>query len=198
MYSPDIKIRYTGFTLTGVGGLLREIVVPVKVRVPMVYPDLSHDYIDTRAVWDTGATNSAITPALARRLGLSPMSKKPLLGATGTATVDVYVVDFVFNDQVQFEEVEVFSVSVSASDEIECLIGMDIIAAGDSAMTQRIDENGVPCTVFTYRYPSAGEPVDYADEIRRFNRSLEFKTKNPGLRNAYRKAHPKKKPKSQR
>ncbi|MCK9209954.1 MAG: aspartyl protease family protein [Ignavibacteriaceae bacterium] len=116
----------------------------------------------TLGIWDTGATNSAITKSLALKLGLVPISETMVKGVHGVKEgVNVYGVKIVLNNQNV-----VFTLPVTECDQLsdddtsEFLIGMDVISKGDFAIT-----NFQGQTVMTYRKPSI-QRMDFVTEIR--------------------------------
>lgn len=106
-----------------------------------------------QAIWDTGATNSVISEKIARELGLQPVTFALVRGATGTAKKPVYLVNVVLPNHVGFPQVRVTEAADLAGCDV--LIGMDIITAGDFAVT-----NVGGKTVFSFRCPSA-EAIDF-------------------------------------
>ena len=173
----------TGFTLRGNGGLLLQIVIPITVRIPEVFKSLPHDFVSTQAIWDTGATGSVIDERLAKRMGLPQIGMATVQTAKGSQDVPTFSVDVVLNNQVRF-----LGLVVSAGDlgegAIQFLVGMDIVAAGDSVLMQEVI-GGKPCTVFSFRYPSLRRPVDFVAEINRYNTDQQFKASNKILRKEY-------------
>ncbi|MEK6781421.1 MAG: SEC-C metal-binding domain-containing protein [Bacteroidota bacterium] len=105
----------------------------------------------TLAIWDTGATGSAITKSLSQKLGLVKIGQTQVKGVHGIkAGVSVYAVKIVLNNQ----NVS-FTLPVTECDELTddksagFLIGMDIITRGDFVIS-----NFQNNTVMTFRVPS--------------------------------------------
>ena len=83
-----------------------------------------------RGIWDTGATGSVITQKIVDQLGLKP---------TGVAVVQTagvrdfqtttYLIDVYLKDGLCIQSINASLGSVT--DDIDCLIGMDIICLGD-------------------------------------------------------------------
>jgi predicted aspartyl protease len=109
------------------------------------------------ALWDTGATHTAISESLALELGL------PLTGrtTTGTAGGDVvagcYTVNLTLPGGIELLNLPVLGLALPSS---EMLIGMDVITLGDLAVNQS-DGN----TRFTFQLPSTHN-TDYDIELR--------------------------------
>ncbi len=173
--------NYVALSHRGIGGLLREIITPARIRIPEIFEGFSHDYKDTKALWDTGATNCVISYRLAKELGLQPIGKAKTIGLHGEAIVDKFIVDILLMDQVAFNSWEVTSGKIG-SEKVDVIIGMDILAFGDFCITQEIDQNKKVCTLFSFRLPSAQVPIDYVAEIQRHNREQQLKNQRKQLR----------------
>lgn len=126
------------FTLKSNGGLFREIRTECEVFQP-------HDPVHITpaqraalrsekciAVWDTGATGTVISQSLAQKLGLQPTGFAVINHAQGTSRVPKYIINIVLPNSVGFAIKEVTEGILSNCD---VLIGMDIIAQGDFAIT---------------------------------------------------------------
>lgn len=112
------------------------------------------DFTDVKAIWDTGATHSVITPPIVARLNLLPIGKRRVFGVNSSDIKDVFVVDIVLPMGVRVVDVQVTESDINSGD-IEALIGMDIIQAGDFAIS-----NGPGKTIFSYCIPPHRNPVD--------------------------------------
>jgi predicted aspartyl protease len=104
------------------------------------------------AVWDTGATNSAISQSVIDALGLKPISRIQVETAGGTHSTEVYLISIGLPNGVGFATLRVSRAAIKGAD---VLIGMDIIGAGDFAVT-----NVGGKTSFSYRFPSM-ERIDF-------------------------------------
>lgn len=121
------------------------------------------------AIWDTGATHSAITAKVADDLGLKPTGIAEVLHAKGKSSTNTYLVNIslpnkVMMGQVRVTEVELIPDSnLTDEDQPQILIGMDIIGMGDFAVT---NVNGK--TIMSFRTPSARE-IDFVPESNESN-----------------------------
>jgi len=121
------------------------------------------------AIWDTGATHSAITKRVAADIGLKPTGIAEVRHAKGKSSTNTYLVNIslpnkVMMGQVRVTEVELIPDSTLADEEqLQVLIGMDIIGMGDFAVT---NVNGK--TVLSFRTPSARE-IDFIPESNESN-----------------------------
>ncbi|GBE04939.1 hypothetical protein BMS3Abin10_00558 [bacterium BMS3Abin10] len=107
------------------------------------------------AVWDTGATHSAITNKVVNECGLKPISMARVHHADGVSTKPVYLVNIYLPNKVNF-----FHVRATEGDLTGCdvLIGMDVINTGDFAVTN-LDGK----TTFSFRFPSV-ERIDFVKQ----------------------------------
>jgi hypothetical protein len=189
------KKRYYAITAKADNGLAREVISPVSVKVPGSFKTLDQTPYKTKALWDTGATNTVITENLCSRLKLPPISRTKVQGIYKEETKNVYLLDIIIAEKVFIQNVRITTANKisSASDEIEVLLGMDIINLGDFAITATMGNQNIPCTVFSYRFPHGPECIDYAQEIDRFNEQERLRTLNKKTRSQQRKNPPRKK-----
>lgn len=101
-----------------------------------------------KAIWDTGAYGSVISPRVAEELGLMPVGVKPIQTANGTYEAYAYVVDVMLPNKLVIRGVEVSESDLKVCD---ALIGMDIISMGDMKITNK------PTTKFIFRIPAEGD-----------------------------------------
>ena len=110
------------------------------------------------ALWDTGATNTGISKRVVEKLGLVPDTYGDSHHAQGTThNVPRYVINLSLPPNVGFSGINVGEVSLP--DDVDVLIGMDIIALGDFSVTNKNNE-----THFSFRIPSQAH-VDFVEEI---------------------------------
>ena len=110
---------------------------------------------ELKAVWDTGAYGTSITPALADELGLVQSSETTIIGVTGSCLSRVFLISLFLPNGVIIPELEVSE----CPGDIGCdvLIGMDVITLGDFAVSHKGGK-----TVFSYRVPSL-ERIDFTN-----------------------------------
>jgi predicted aspartyl protease len=132
----------------------------------------------TIGIWDTGATGSAITKSLAKKLGLVQSGQTRVKGVHGYKDgIPVYPVKIVLNNQNV-----TFVLPVTECDELTdnsvagFLIGMDVISKGDFSIT-----NFQGQTVMTYRMPSI-QKIDFVQGMK--NHTPIVKDKIPGRNDA--------------
>lgn len=152
MSNPKLPLNYS-FTLKP-GNRLREIVTDIGISEPFVpTPGKKNDKVihNSKALWDTGATNSVVTVSMATALGLKPISKVWSFHAKGKSLVNVYLVNIYLPNNIMIPNVRV-SECEDGSGNFGVIIGMDIITIGDFAIT---NVGGI--TTFSYRIPSVEE-----------------------------------------
>lgn len=108
-------------------------------------------------IWDTGASNTAISKKVAKECGLIPTGKATVNTANGERTVDTYIIDISLPNNVNINGIQV--TEFTAVEGADLLIGMDIMSHGDLAISNYKGE-----TSFSFRIPSTG-CTDYVDEI---------------------------------
>lgn len=113
----------------------------------------------TTALWDTGATMSVITPKVVAGLGLTPVGKARVNHAGGVDENLTYVVNLGLPNRVLIAGVMVAECPIE--DSFGAIIGMDVIASGDFAIT---NTNGQTC--MSFRYPSIAM-IDYVVDANR-------------------------------
>lgn len=121
-------------------------------------------------IWDTGATNSVISPRLAQVLKLLPSGRVPVNDASGTKISNTYMVNVMLPNNVGIPFLQVTEGVLLGFD---MLIGMDIISQGDFSISCPGGK-----TVFSFQLPSTHE-VDYVDG-KMIQTPLVNTTKEPG------------------
>lgn len=96
--------------------------------------------IDTFAIWDTGATNTAFDRELVDKLGLTPNRPATLGTSHGPRDAHFHLAD-IYLFELPFLGIEVVDVKIRRQTSavkprpVQVLIGMDIIMKGDFALT---------------------------------------------------------------
>lgn len=109
------------------------------------------------AVWDTGATSSAISRQLAQRLQLDEIGQMRVHGATGCEVCTRFLVSLHLPNRVVIRELEISDCGGDIGCDI--LLGMDVITLGDFAIC-----NYKGHTTFTFRVPSV-ESLDFTTQL---------------------------------
>lgn len=137
--------RPRAFTFISKKGLLRSL----NTEVRLIFPG-GKQSPPFKAVWDTGATRSVVTRRVSRHL--DPVGVTQILGVNSETIVFTYFASLLLpnNEVVRLQVAEVES---AAGPDV--LVGMDIIALGDFAVSSY---EGT--TSFTFRMPSQ-ERIDF-------------------------------------
>ena len=113
-----------------------------------IYSVDGHKFHTERAIWDTGADTTIISSRIVKDLKLSPYKLGGISGIGGATGSNVYLVHVLVptGDFVTYVEV-----MESDFEDIDILIGMDVIVFGDFLITNKDDK-----TTFQFRTPSEG------------------------------------------
>ena len=120
-----------------------------------------------RGLWDTGASQSSINQKIVDDLNLIPVGKANISTANGEVTANTYLVDIGLPNNVMVGNV--VASCVDLGEDIDVLIGMDIIKHGDFAITNKNKK-----TTFSFRTPSI-EEIDYVKESEEKNKKAKQK-----------------------
>lgn len=137
--------------------LTGELVTPCRVGQAHSNSIRIADYVEFKALWDTGATASVISTEVVRELNLSPISQCKTYHAQGESIANVYLVDIVLPNKLVISGVRVTEGRLNG---FGVLIGMDIINLGDFVLTHRDGK-----TVFSFQVPSTHE-YDFVKQIQ--------------------------------
>lgn len=107
------------------------------------------------AVWDTGVTRTIVSEDLAKKLQLKKVADTRMNTASGEVKTKKYFVDIKLPNGCIVKNIIVSSGNFSTED-VDVLIGMDIITLGDMAISNLEGK-----TVFTFRMPP-GDVIDFA------------------------------------
>ena len=100
----------------------------------------------SNALWDTGATISAITPKMVKELNLIPTGTISIRGVTGAQDVEFVLVTIELPNGIQRQNVKMAICDFSA--DIGIILGMDIITLGDFELL-----HGNNHTIFSFKSP---------------------------------------------
>ena len=158
-------IRFQALTVKHTGRSPR-IITDLKVSAafdPASPPNPLPQEISTKALWDTGASGSVISQDIARALNLTPVGATNVQHAGGTSISPTHLVNFYLPHGMTM--VGALVTEFPAQPQFGAIIGMDIIALGDFAITNVGGE-----TVMSFRVPSI-EVVDYVVEANQIQKA---------------------------
>ena len=164
-------MQHRAFT-TRYNGRTRVLFNTVNVCLPVIPAEVETQKIEFKeyvAIWDTGATHSAITKKVVDDLSLQPTGVRETRHAGGKSANNTYLVSIVLPNKVMVPHVRVTEVQLIPDDNVaddkqpQLLIGMDIIGLGDFAVT-----NADGKTTFSFRIPSVQE-IDFIPDTQEYN-----------------------------
>ena len=164
-------MQHHAFT-TRYDGRARVLFNQVSVFLPVTPEEARAQNIELKeylAIWDTGATHSAITKRVVDDLRLQPTGMRETRHAGGKSSNNTYLVNIILPNKVIVPYVRVTEVQLIPDDNVsddkqpQLLIGMDIIGLGDFAVT-----NADGKTAFSFRVPSVQE-IDFIPETQEHN-----------------------------
>ncbi|MCM1730892.1 SEC-C metal-binding domain-containing protein [Bacteroides uniformis] len=165
-------MQISNFTLKA-HGRLREIITDVSIY-DAIHGEIATNndprVLNTKALWDTGASNCVITPSCAKKLNLKPIGMAQTRHAGGISVANVYLITVMLPNGVGIKNVR-FTECSEQEGAFGVIIGMDIITRGDFAIS---NVNGE--TTFSFRLPSI--------------RTIDFVKEGEQIRNAQTKADP--------
>ncbi len=143
-------------------GTLNEIRTPAGIFLVSTGQNIIPTDIEQfEAIWDTGATNTAIASTVVQKLGSSPISFVPVGTGGGQVIAPVHLINIVLPNNVIVPNIQVTELTDLNSCDV--LIGMDIITQGDFALTH---VSGKAC--FSFRTPSSRQ-IDFVPESNQHN-----------------------------
>jgi gag-polyprotein putative aspartyl protease len=166
-------------------GLVREI--KTKAGIFTVANSLTvvpENMATFEALWDTGATNTAIASSVVKQLGLKPITFTKVGTGGGEVLAPVHLINIVLPNNVIIPSIQV--TELKDLNNCDILLGMDVICQGDFAITHK---DGQAC--FTFRMPPAVH-IDFVPESNAHNMRLQSRV------NQSTKQKPKRKPRKKR
>ncbi|HCC36145.1 MAG TPA: hypothetical protein DEQ14_00210 [Treponema sp.] len=121
--------------------------------------------MNVKALWDTGAMLSAITPEAAKSLNLVPFNRIKVNGINNTSYAEVVKVTIGLPNTVMVNETNVTVCNLVK--DVDLLIGMDIILLGDFAIS-----NAEGKTLFTFVIPPFENKTDLYEKALTANRQF--------------------------
>lgn len=162
---------FMAFTVKANGGLINAVITDVVISLPFDprtqgQPD--HPGTRTKALWDTGASQSCISKKIVDSLNIEPTGSQMVAHAAGMHIVGTYSVSILLPNNVGVSPIRVSE--FAGHDGFDALIGMDIITKGDFSIT---NVGGV--SIISFRTPSI-KTIDYVRE----SEQLDAMTKRDG------------------
>ena len=115
------------------------------------------------ALWDTGATGSAVTPAIPQKMNLIPINRVKVVGVNNVSVVNVAKVSIGLPNMVMVDEINVMICNLNQG--FDLIIGMDIILLGDFSIS-----NGGDKTLFSFALPPFENKTDFYEKAVAVNK----------------------------
>jgi len=151
-----MPLKPSAFTIahSGITNVIQTQVEVCPAFDPLVLPHPQHKTYN--AIWDTGATASVISKNVVDHHNLQPIDMVNVHTAGGLTACNVYLVNLILTNKVSIPDLRVTQASLHTGCDL--LIGMDVICAGDFAITNKEGK-----TVCTFRHPSH-ECIDFVKD----------------------------------
>lgn len=111
-----------------------------------------------RALYDTGATNSAVSPRVVSELNLASTGAMNVGVGGGNHATTSHIVNIALPNRVMFQMIQVVKLELPHGD-IDVLIGMDILGEGDFSVTHHRR-----MTTFSFCVPTRRE-IDFVKDV---------------------------------
>lgn len=148
-------------------GITKVLITDCQIAQPLaIDPNPQKQFFPFKAIWDTGATNSVITANASQKVSLLPTGMAETHGVHGKSLVNTFIVDILLPNRVCIPNVKVSEGNLL--DNIDILIGMDIIQLGDFAIC-----NTGGKTLFSYCLPPHKNPVDLLEKSNCVNAKIK-------------------------
>jgi predicted aspartyl protease len=128
-----------------------------EVQVCREYAGNPESSLTIRAIWDTGATSTVISPEVAGKINLVAIDKLSVYGVNSHTEVDVSVISIILPNGIILKDKRITICRLPPA--VDMLIGMDIILMGDLFIC-----NAGNRTLFSYALPSLPEKIDLVDK----------------------------------
>ena len=130
----------------------KRVITPVTLYSVPFDSSLS---LTTEALWDTGASMSAITPEIQKQLRAVPIDRKEIAGVHNTEEVDIVSLTLELPNNVVKKTIRVAVCNITS--KVGVILGMDIISLGDFALS-----NGSEQTLLSFAVPPFQEKIDFS------------------------------------
>ena len=128
----------------------KSFILSYGTEKPLLYSNakitIGNKTIETnKAIWDTGATITAISSAVSKQIGAEPVESGTTISATDRSDSNIYLATIELPGDIVLHNVEVWDISLDDY-AAEVVIGMDIISKGRLVVET---VNGIPMFSFS-------------------------------------------------
>lgn len=153
MKTPIYTLQKEHDTLTF--AIFTQVFVSLPPEFTKPETDIATSFMEVKALWDTGATHSAVSDRLATHLNLPLEDFVTVFTAAGIHRTPIYPIRLCLSNKAAvFEELEAVEFSYSEEDGCDFIIGMDVMTQGDLSIT-----NFEGKTVLSFRIPSLAKVI---------------------------------------
>lgn len=131
------------------GQIVRCLPVTVEIKNPRALVSKK-----CNAIFDTGATRSAITQKIFKELSLVKSGHATICGVESHKEIFTARINVSLSDEIQFKKLDVAVCALPAG--IDALLGMDAISCGDLLLL-----NGLQKTTMTFRVPPSEVEINF-------------------------------------
>ena len=162
---PANNIVYRSF-LKNYDKLKKILLMPIEI-IPVSSSNeaIRNIPVKIKALWDTGATLTAIKPKLRDQLQLSMVrtgSTAKIAGLGGLFDADYTVLTLRLRENFEINWCPVYVLDYSV--DVDIIIGMDIIGMGDFAVCNTNNK-----TSFSFILPSLPNKIDFTEKAKQLN-----------------------------
>ena len=158
-YHSTLEVLYSGIP--------RDLIT--KVKISFFPASRDNESVMVNAVWDTGATHSALSPIVARDLHLKTIDSTVVHGVNNSKESDIVIASIYLSDNISITGKR-FTVNEIPGADV--LIGMDIIMLGDFAIS-----NGGGKTQLSFAIPPFVNKISFTEKATDINDRLSRKKK---------------------
>ena len=148
---------YSAFT-TQYKGIVRELRNDVIISSGYIEENENPTARSWRGLWDTGASSSCIHKRVRDYMHLIPLGTETISTANGSVEVDSHVIDVILPNRVIVKDLLVTSAEIG--EDVDILLGMDIINLGAFSITNFKGESHHSLMVPAYKH------IDYTQIAR--------------------------------
>jgi predicted aspartyl protease len=135
-------------------GLARSLAA--EARVCKEYAGNPEESVTIRAIWDTGATSTVVSPDVAGKINLVSVDKLGVYGVNSYTEVDVSIISIILPNGIILKNKRITICKLPPT--VDMLIGMDIILMGDLFIC-----NADNRTLFSYAISPLPDKIDLVD-----------------------------------
>lgn len=155
-------------------GRVREVTSEIYLSLPFIPKDKHGSKpkpYKAKALWDTGASNCAITKAMAEIIGLPVIGKAIVSHADGETQQSVYLLNLFLPNKIILPMVKATECK-SSRGSFDFIIGMDIITLGDFALTNVNNKSTISFVIPPLR------EIDYVQEVSSLHNKISLVGRN--------------------